>query len=76
MVLLEWTVKTLPLLRARSSTICWLYLIEQTNQQGVVDAAEHLLDASVGAPVAHVESFCKGIGIESRSSTPPPFSRA
>ena len=58
------------------SNLCRLHLSQQLNQQGVVDAAEHLLDAFVGAPVAHVESFRKGIGIESRSSTEPPFTRA
>lgn len=41
------------------------HLTEQLNQQGDVDAAEHWLDASVGAPMAHVESFRKGIVIES-----------
>ena len=47
-----------------ASTICRLHLTEQLNQQGDVDAAEHLLDASIGAPMAHVESFRKGIGVE------------
>ena len=47
-----------------ASTICRLHLTEQLKQQGVVDAAEHLLDASVGAPMAYVESLRKGIGVD------------
>ena len=46
------------------SLCCLLLLIKELSQQGGVDAAEHLLDASIGVPVAYLKPLCKGIGIE------------